>query len=123
MFPKTIYYFGNPYIAEDNLAIKVAKSIEKYFPKIEFKHISSTFDLIDLDLSDSLLLDVADIPKVALIDSSKALPGGFSSAHDFDIGFVLTITQKPTKIIAIPKNYDRDKAIEEVREIISSSNV
>jgi Ni,Fe-hydrogenase maturation factor len=120
MPPKTIYYFGNPYIGEDSLAIKVAEAIKSHFPKLEFKHISSTFELIDLDLSNALLLDVADVPKTLLVNTEKIIPPALSSTHDFDLGFFLKLENKNANIIVIPKNYNQEKAIEEVKEILNS---
>lgn len=116
-----VLYFGNPFIKEDSLAVNVAKKLKKEFPKIEFIHIESTFQLMDLNIGSSLLLDVADsIRRVSLINTSRLIDPMVSTTHDFDLGFFLNLTGKSTNIIAIPKGYSETDALNEVREIIKS---
>ena len=55
-----IFYFGNPYIEEDSLAIKVVEEIKMDFKDVDFVYIKDTFQLMDIDFSNSLIIDVAD---------------------------------------------------------------
>lgn len=120
MEKKKIFYFGNPYIKEDSLAIKVVDKIKRDFKEIEFVYVKDTFQLMDIDFTNSLLIDVSSSgKKVELIDSSKVVSTERTTTHDFDIGFYLKLTGKTAKIIVIPKNYDIDKACNEVKTLIT----
>jgi hypothetical protein len=120
MSQKIIYYFGNPYLEEDNLAVKVVESLKAEFKQIKFIHIESTFQLLDLNLDDSLLFDVADVPKPMLINSKSIIPPKMSTTHDFDLGFFLKLENKSAKIFVIPKNYPLNSAIIETRKFLQS---
>ena len=124
---KKILVFGNPYLKEDNLALKVSKglNLEDY----EVVHCSNPDDLLNHDLDKSIILDVAKgIDKVDLFDDIDGLE--FSvifSLHDFDLSFFLKILKETgklerVKIIGIPQGYDEKKALKEVRELVKGLN-
>ncbi len=117
---KKVFYFGNPYIEEDNLAIRVAEKLKKEFPEINFLHIQDTFQLIDMDLSGSILLDVVQsIKDVCLISQNDITSSRISTTHDFDLGFFLKLTDKKVKIIGIPQFYDEEKAVNKIKSILN----
>lgn len=116
-----ILYFGNPYIKEDSLAIKVAEKLIPLFPNLKFQYIKDTFQLMDLDFTDTLLLDVADnIQKVNIVDAKDIKSRALSSLHDFDLSFFLNMTGQKISIIVIPQDYDENTAFNDVREIITN---
>ena len=118
---KRIYYFGNKYVKDDSLAINVAEKLMTEMKKIEFVYVKDTFQLIDLDLKDALILDVADsITKVTLMSSDNVKSRGISTTHDFDLGFFLKLNDKKADIVAIPVNYGKEKAVTEAKSIILS---
>jgi Ni,Fe-hydrogenase maturation factor len=114
-----IFYFGNPFIKEDSLAVKVAEKLKPIFKNVEFEYIKDTFQLLDTNFKDSLMIDVFDnIKEVSIISSNNIKSRGLSSTHDFDLGFFLKLTNQKANIIGIPKSYDETKALEEVKKII-----
>ncbi|MBS3088454.1 hypothetical protein J4402_01605 [Candidatus Pacearchaeota archaeon] len=118
---KKVLYFGNPYIKEDSLAIKVAEKLKKEFLGIEFLYVQDTFQLIDMDLSNSILLDVVQsIKDVSLINQDNIISSRISTTHDFDLGFFLKLTNKKVKIIGIPQFYDEEKAVDKVKAILQN---
>ena len=116
-----LLYFGNPYIEKDNLAIKTAEKLKKEFPEINFLHVQDTFQLLDLDLSDAILLDVVQsIKEVSVINQNEITSGRISTTHDFDLGFFLKLTNKKIKIIGIPQFYDENLAFDKVKSILEN---
>jgi len=116
-----ILYFGNPFLAQDSLAIKVAERLKEKYPLIEFAYVQNTFELIDLDLSDCVLLDVVmGIDEVALLSSKNISSSTVSTTHDFDLGFFLKLTGKEAVIIGLPMDLDVGAAFESTIKIIDS---
>lgn len=124
---KTILVFGNPLVNEDSLALKIADKL------ITISEISEKFKFIKSDSLENLeeygenllILDVAEnIKKVELItDLNQLEQNKIYSMHDFDLGFNLKLLMKlgkikTVKIIAIPMNYETEKAISEIKNII-----
>ena len=112
-----IYVFGNPIVAEDSLAVDVAKKLEKELKDIEFIYIDPNEEINDKEI---VILDVAcGIKKVSLLNDLDQLELGKKvSLHDFDTTFSLKLMKKiglikKVTIIAIPINYNRKKAYEE----------
>jgi len=123
---KKILVFGNPYLKEDNLAVKVGESLALEGARVE--HCSKPDDLLNHDLKDSIILDVAKgIDKVDVFDDLDSLE--FSvifSLHDFDLSFFLKVLKEAGKveevrIIGIPQEYDKDKAVKEVKRILKKN--
>jgi hypothetical protein len=115
-----IYYFGNPYLEQDNLAVKVSQAIKNEFPDVQFIHITNTFQLLDLNLDNSLLFDVAEVPKPMFISTDKVIPPSLTTTHDFDLGFFLKLIEKKADLFVIPKNYDFNLALKETRVALSA---
>ena len=126
---KKILVFGNPYLEEDNLAVKVANSLALQGLKgFELVHCSKPDELLNYDLNEAVILDVAQgIEKVELFNDLGGLE--FSvifSLHDFDLGFFLKLLKETGKIknvrmIGIPQGYDEKKAVDEVKAIVSKT--
>ncbi len=117
-----IYVFGNPILNEDTLAIKTAKRLEKAFPKIRFIYQDPNEELREREL---IALDVAKgINKVEIIEDLNKLELNKNiSLHDFDLAFSLKLMQKvglikKVKIIAIPIDYNEEKALKEVKNYL-----
>ncbi len=118
MASNKIYVFGNPIVAEDSLAIKVAKILEKETKDIQFVCVDPNEEIKGEDIT---IMDVAQgIKKVSIItDLNKLDAGKKVSLHDFDIAFSLKLMKKiglikSVKIIAIPLKYPLKKACKEV---------
>lgn len=122
---KTILVFGNPLVNKDSLALKIADKLSMLHElNNEFKFIKAdSLDNLEEYGENLLILDVAEnITKVELITDLKMLEQNkIYSMHDFDLGFNLKLLKKlgkikSVKIIAIPINYELEKAISEIKE-------
>lgn len=118
-----VLVFGNPLVPEDSLALKVA---EKLAGKFEFKILDAVED-VEKEGRDLVILDVAEgIEKAVLLKSLDALQTNpIYSMHDFDISLTLKLLKKigkidSVKIVAIPKNYELEKAAKEADVILRS---
>lgn len=118
-----ILVFGNPYLKEDNLAVKIGEQINLKGFKIV--NCSKPDDLLNHDINKSIILDVAKgIDQITLFDDIDSLE--FSvifSLHDFDLGYFLKLLKETGKlekanIIGIPVGYDEEKAAKEVKHLI-----
>ena len=118
-----ILVFGNPYLKEDNLAVKVGERLNvKGFKLVQ---CSKPDDLLNHDLNSSIILDVArGIDTVTLFDDVDSLE--FSvifSLHDFDLSYFLKLLKETGRlerinIIGIPQMYGEEKAVAEVMNLV-----
>lgn len=120
---KKILVFGNPYLKEDNLAVRVSKRLD--IKGLEVEHCSTPDDLLNHDLNKAIILDVAKgIRKVEVFNDLDSLE--FSvlfSLHDFDLSYFLKLLKETGRvekanIIGIPIGYDENKALDEVKDLI-----
>jgi len=118
-----ILVFGNPYLKEDNLAVKVGKRLK--LKGFEIVYCSNPDDLLNHNLKNSFILDVAKgIKKVTLFDDIDSFEfSSIFSLHDFDLGYFLKLLKEAGKlekvsIIGIPINYGEEKAVNEVKHLI-----
>jgi len=118
-----ILVFGNPYLKEDNLAVKVGKKLN--IKGFEVVLCSKPDELLNHDLNNSVILDVAKgIETVTLFDDVDSLE--FSvifSLHDFDLSYFLKLLKETGKlervnIIGIPQMYDEERAAAEVLKLV-----
>ena len=123
---KNILVFGNPYLKEDSLAVKIGKKL--HLKGFKVVHCSKPDDLLNHDINQSVILDVAKgIEEVTLFNDIDSLE--FSvifSLHDFDLGYFLKLMKETgklgkTNIIGIPLEYDEKRAIGEIKSIIKNS--
>lgn len=124
-----VYYFGNPYIKEDNLAVKLCEKLKQELQDknkgIEFEHIDNTFQLLDKNIENAVLIDVVqNLKKLRIIKIEDLKQDAVHTLHDFDLGFFLKLItknknkNKNVKIIGIPQQGDVDVIKKEVKEIL-----
>ena len=122
---KTIYYFGNPDVQNDNVIFKLIPLLRKEFPKIEFIKKDPNEDL-SFDSKYPIILDTAQgIEKAELITDLDSIQLTKSTTmHDFDLGFNLKLLKKLGKIksvaiIAVPMS-SRLGNISNIKKILKS---
>jgi Ni,Fe-hydrogenase maturation factor len=120
---KKILVFGNPYLKDDSLAVKVGKKLK--LKGFEVVYCSKPDDLLNHNLNNSIILDVAKgIEQVTLFDDIDSFEfSSIFSLHDFDPGYFLKLLKEAGKlekvnIIGIPVNYDEEEAVDEVKHLI-----
>jgi Ni,Fe-hydrogenase maturation factor len=115
--------FGNPYLAEDNLALEVGDAIIKDKIKgLEIVKCVAPDEVMSYLGKDFVILDVVKgIKKVMMIDSIDRLQSGdMVSLHDFDLGFFLKLMKetgkiKDVKLIGIPQ---KGKIVDIKKEVL-----
>jgi len=122
---KKIFVFGNALIETDSLALKVAEKLKERVKGVEFEAVESLDDVENKD--DLYIMDVAfGIEKVQVIEDLENLQTKQPvSGHDFDLAIELKILKKigrigKVKIIAIPAEYDLNKAVTETEDVLLS---
>jgi len=123
-----ILVFGNELVREDSLAVKLIPRLQKEFPDIEFKHIDPCENLeAEIEQGKLTIIDVMQgIKKVIVIkDIEQIKQDKIYSMHDFDLAFNLKILHKIGKlkeveIIGIPWDMDEERALREVKKILSA---
>ncbi len=117
-----IFVFGNPLVEKDSLALKVAERLKGRVKGIEFEAVGSLDEVEKKE--DLYIMDVAfGIEKVQLIEDLEKLETKHPvSGHDFDLAIELKLLKKigrigKVRIIAIPAEYNVEKAVEEVKQV------
>jgi len=123
-----IFVFGNLLVENDSLALKVAERLKGQVKGIEFEAVESLDDVEKKE--DLYIMDVAfGIEKVQWIkDLEKLETKQPVSGHDFDLAIELKLLKKigrigKVKIVAIPAEYDLNKAVEEVKEMLGNKTL
>jgi len=122
----TIYIFGNPLLAQDNLPIKLLPKLKKQFPKIEFVVMDPNENLKPKNKELIIIDTVAGLKKViAINDINNIQLDKIYSAHDFDLGYNLKLLQKIGKlkkviIFGIPAEIEEGVALKQLIYIIQS---
>ena len=124
-----VYVLGNPLLKEDSLPLKFLPSLKQNFPNIEFIHLNPAEDFPEED-NLTFLDTILNTNKVVIltekdIDRFQSPPN--YSLHDFDLAtnLKLLIKLKLIKqftIIGVPPDISEEKALDELREIITSFN-
>ncbi len=115
-----ILVFGNPFLEEDSLPLRILPRLRKEFPKIEFIEIDPSEGLEKFGKNLIILDSVLGIEKVEVINSIEQLETTkVCSMHDFDLGYNLKILKKlgmleSVKIIGVPGELDEQKCFEGV---------
>jgi Ni,Fe-hydrogenase maturation factor len=122
---KTILCFGNEFVKSDALAKEMAE--ELIIEGVEFIKCDNLNDVLDRE-GEVYILDVAKgITEIKLFDDiSKINTNSIISLHDFDLGYFLKLMKEIGKIekiniIAMPINYDKEKAKEEIRKLLTTN--
>lgn len=117
--------FGNPALAMDSLALKVGAALEQ--EGYETLHLENPLGLLDLDLAEYVILDVAyGVTEVKLLtDVDKLVLGRLCSLHDFDMAYFLKLLNAlgdldEIRIIAIPLEMSEQDAIVGVRKMLET---
>ena len=114
-----LYVFGNEYLSEDNMAVKVANILE-----CDIVHLRSPDMLLGTE-GDIVILDVVKgIEEVIVIDDiSKLKDNPLVSMHDFDLSFFLKMMkelgdERKVVIIGVPSEGDVNVIADSVKEIV-----
>jgi len=129
-----IYVFGNLWLKEDSLPLKLLPDLKKLFPKIEFIVCDPNENFPPYGEKDLIILDtVKGIKKPMILDFSnlKSIKSTPISPHDYDLMFHLQLLIKlkkinRVKIIGIPnvistlllKNEQRKTYMDQMRGLI-----
>lgn len=122
---KKILCYGNPFIREDNLAVRLASilKIEGY----EFIPSDNPQDVINHSDAYAIMDVTFGITEIKVLeDFTKLKPKNMASLHDFDLSFFLKLMHetgkiKEMKIIALPAKMDINEAAEELRNILTKT--
>ncbi len=114
-----ILIFGNPHLKEDNLAVKVCENLKQQMPELEFGELSNTFQLLNENLENLIIVDVVqDLNKTQMINPEQLSNQNIQTAHDFDAGFFIKLTKQKPVIIGIPQQGNVEEITGEVKAFI-----
>lgn len=124
---KTVLVFGNPYLAGDDMAVKVAEGMK--LPGVVFRHCLKAEEILDhLGESPLYILDtVKGLKKVKTFKDVSAFKSKESiTVHDLDAGFLLRILKESSnlagvKIIGVPEKGNNKSIKKEVAELLLNS--
>ena len=112
--------FGNETVPGDGFALDVARELG-----VEYRHIRNPDELFWIEGPVTILDVVRGLDAVRMIDPSQLKTRTVISAHDFDVGFVLTLMEKldlgDVRIIGIPQSGDTHAIAHEVSQWINDS--
>jgi len=118
---------GNPALSYDSLAITVGEMLKEEGHAVE--HIIDPLELLELDLSEVLILDVAEgISEPLLVDSvDKLRLGRLVSLHDFDAAYFLKLREKlgkgsSVRILALPIDAEESESVSAVKEFLKNQS-
>lgn len=117
-----VFYFGNPYMEEDSLAIRIAEKLKASFPNIEFIYLQDSFQILSRkeELNDSIILDIIKgLKSPRLIHPEDIKKKTILTSHDFDLGEIVIHFKLKTRIIGIPPGFDEKPAFEQASRILS----
>ena len=121
-----VYLVGNSMVDFDSLPIRLMEDLSSQHKDINFMEFDPTEDL-ETEEDPVVFVDTVEGIKEVLIfeNLDKFLLQKPYSLHDFDLGWELKLLQKVNKlndviIIGVPPNYDKEKAMKEIGEAITS---
>lgn len=112
-----VYIFGNQDLAEDNLAFKTARKLQRHFKKVEFVMVAPNEDLPFANEKRVIVLDVIKgLEQVKFLHADaldKLILPPRTTTHDYDLGFQLKYLKKlgklkKVRIIGIPAQGEID---------------
>ena len=123
---KTIYILGNPNFEQDSLPLRLLPKLQSSLPNFQFIHLDPTENLAEeshLVLIDTVL-GLKEVKTLSENDLNKIQSSPNYSLHDFDLSFSLKLMKKLNKIqkvtiIGVPSDYEEDKALKEIKEIVN----
>lgn len=123
-----ILCFGNPYLKDDSLAIRIADYFAKHPIKdIEFIKCVAPDEVLNYTGKEFFILDVVkDLKEPRLFDNIDQIEANnLVSLHDFDLGFFLKLMKETgkidtVKIIGIPMDATVKDVKDEVIGLIRS---
>ena len=119
-----ILIFGNPFLENDSLPIKLLPKLQKAFPNIIFQEIDPTEDLENQGKDLTIIDTVEGIDKVMILSNIEQLHANkIFSMHDFDLAYNLKLLKKigkidSVKIIGVPMNISEDEALDQIQSIL-----
>ncbi len=120
----TIYLFGNPLLAEDNLPLILEPSLKLAFPQFDFIWQDPNENLRP-ENGELILIDTVVGPEevVVLTDLDKIERSPNYSLHDLDLGFNLKLLSKiglldKVTIFGLPAGGDSVKVFEQLAKKI-----
>lgn len=116
-----IVCLGNEFIEEDCFAKEIGELLKDEF---EVVNIKDSFELMGVvsDGDDFVLLDVVEgLDEVKSLRTEDLRADSITSAHDFDVVYVLKLLEKDVKIIGVPMSGDLEKVKDEVVRLIKAS--
>ncbi|MBS3077348.1 hypothetical protein J4233_03685 [Candidatus Pacearchaeota archaeon] len=123
---KTIYILGNPNFEQDSLPLRLLPKLQSSLPNFQFIHLDPTENLPEeshLVLIDTVL-GLKEVKTLSENDLNKIQSSPNYSLHDFDLSFSLKLMKKLNKIqkvtiIGVPSDYEENKALKEIKEIVN----
>jgi len=116
-----VLVFGNPFLENDSLPLKLLPKLRKTFPSIEFKEIDPTEDL-DKQGRDLVILDTVEgIDNVIELNSIEQLYANkVYTMHDFDLAYNLKLLKKigkidSVRIIGAPMKISEGDAMDQIQ--------
>lgn len=128
---KKVFVFGNALLEGDSIAVEVGKELEKELKEREFCFLSEPEEMDELsgrEWKELVILDAVEgIKEVRIIPLEKIVKERKVTAHDLDLGFYLQLKKKlgelkEVKIIGIPMEMKKEKAVKEARKLLQKSN-
>ena len=119
-----VLVFGNPFLENDSLPLRLLSKLRERFSDIEFKEVDPTEGL-ESEGRDLVIIDsVEGIDEVVEIDSIGRLhTNRVCSMHDFDLAYNLKLLKKVGKIdsvriIGVPMGIGEDEALNQIQSIL-----
>ena len=117
--------FGNPDVKIDSLVVKLVPKLQKKFSELEIRVEDPSEGLKPPEKGMWVILDVAKgVDRIRVFeDLDKLVTEKWVSLHDYDVSMELKLLKrigkvKEIKIVAVPMEMDKKKALEEITKIL-----
>ena len=119
-----VLVFGNPFLENDSLPLRLLPKLRGMFSDVEFREVDPTEGL-ESEGRDLVIIDSVDgIDEVVEIDSIERLhTNRVCSMHDFDLAYNLKLLKKVGKIdsvriIGVPMGIAEGGALNQIQSIL-----